>query len=68
MAKKNGENWIYSYYQKVKNGTIVVGRYIELLLDYLIKGFEEKQFFYDQNKANNAVEWMETHAFTQKDI
>ena len=63
MAKKNGENWIYSYYQKVKNGTIVVGQYIELLLDYLVKGFEEKLFFYDQNKANNAVEWMETHAF-----
>lgn len=63
MAKKNGENWIYSYYQKVKNGTIVVGRYIELLLNYLVRGFEEKLFFYDQNKANNAVEWMETHAF-----
>ena len=54
---------IYSYYQKVKNGTIVVGRYIELLLNYLVRGFEEKLFFYDQNKANNAVEWMETHAF-----
>ena len=63
MAKKNGENWIYSYYQKVKNGTIVVGRYIELLLDYLIKGLEEKQFFYDQSKANNAIEFIETHCF-----
>lgn len=63
MAKKSGENWIYSYYQKVKNGTITVGRYIELLLDYLVKGLEEKLFFYDQNKANSAVEWIETHAF-----
>ena len=63
MAKKNGENWIYSYYQKVKNGTIVVGQYIELLLDYLIKGLEEKQFFYDQSKANNAIEFIETHCF-----
>ena len=63
MAKKNGENWIYSYYQKVKNGTIVVGQYIELLLEHLVKGLEEKQFFYDQSKANNAVEWIESHAF-----
>lgn len=63
MAKKNGENWIYSYYQKVKNGSVTVGKYIELLLDYLIKGLEEKQFFYDQSKANNAIEFIETHAF-----
>ena len=63
MAKKNGDNWIYSYYQKVKNGSVTVGKYIELLLDYLIKGLEEKQFFYDQNKANNAIEFIETHAF-----
>ena len=63
MAKKNGENWIYSYYQKVKNGSVTVGQYIERLLDYLVKGLEEKQFFYDQNKANNAIEFIETHAF-----
>lgn len=63
MAKKNGDNWIYSYYQKVKNGSVVVGRFVELLLDYLIKGLEEKQFFYDQNKANNAIEWIELHTF-----
>jgi phage terminase large subunit-like protein len=63
MAKKNGDNWIYSYYQKVENGSVTVGKYIELLLDYLIKGLEEKQFFYDQNKANNAIEFIETHAF-----
>ena len=63
MGKKKDDNWIYAYYQKVKDGSISVGRYIELILDYLIRGLEEKSFFYDQKKANNAIEWIESHAF-----
>jgi phage terminase large subunit-like protein len=63
MGKKKDDNWIYAYYQKVKDGSISVGRYIELILDYLIKGLENKSFFYDQKKANNAIEWIEAHAF-----
>lgn len=63
MGKKKDDNWIYSYYQKVKDGSITVGRYIELILDYLIKGLEDKLFFYDQKKANAAIDWIEAHAF-----
>lgn len=63
MPKKSKDNWIYAYYQKVKNGSIVVGRYIELILDYLIKGLENKSFFYDQNKANTAIDWIEEHTY-----
>jgi len=63
MSKKKDDNWIYSYYQKVKDGSISVGRYIELILEYLVKGLEDKLFFYDQKKANAAIEWIEAHAF-----
>lgn len=63
MGKKKDDNWIYAYYQKVKDGSISVGRYIELILDYLIRGLEEKSFFYNQKKANAAIEWIEEHAF-----
>lgn len=63
MAKKNSNNWIYAYYQKVKDGSITTGRYITLILDYLIQGLEDKRFFYDQKKANAAIEWIEGHAF-----
>ncbi|MBQ1574966.1 MAG: terminase large subunit [Clostridiales bacterium] len=63
MAKKNADNPIYAYYQKVKNGSIVTGRYIESVLEYLVHGLEHKSFFYDQKKAGNAIEWIETHAF-----
>jgi phage terminase large subunit-like protein len=63
MSKKTDDNWIYAYYQKVKDGSIAVGRYIELILDYLVKGIENKSFFYDQKKANAAIDWIEAHAF-----
>ena len=63
MAKKNADNPIYAYYQKVKNGSIVTGRYIESVLEYLVHGLEHKAFFYDQKKAGSAIEWIETHAF-----
>lgn len=63
MAKKNIDNPIYSYYQKVKNGSIVVGRYIVAVLEYLVHGLEHKAFFYDDGKANDAINWIEAHAF-----
>ncbi len=57
------DNWIYSYYQGIKNGKYTVGRWIELLYDYIIKGLEEKRFFFDQKKASDAIEWIESHCF-----
>ena len=63
MSKKCQDNWIYAYYQQIKDGSIAVGRYIALLFDYLIDGLENKRFFYDQKKATAAVEWIEQHAF-----
>lgn len=63
MAKKCQNNWIYKYYQRITDGSETVGEYIQLLMAYLVKGLEEKYFFYDQKKANNAIEWIESHAF-----
>ena len=59
----DGNNWIYTYYQGIKNGTYTVGKWIRLLYEYLIKGLQEKQFFFDAHKANAAIEWKETHCF-----
>lgn len=61
--EKNKDNWIYTYYQRIKNGTETTGRYITLLYEYLIEGLHEKQFFFDAKKANDAIDWIETHCF-----
>ena len=57
------ENYILSYYQGINNGTITVGRWIHLLYEYLVKGIEDKTFIFDQKKANDAINWIETHCF-----
>ena len=56
-------NWILTYYQKVKNGSVVVGRWIDLLLGYLVDGLQKKEFFYDQKKANEVIDWIEEHCY-----
>ena len=62
-TEKQKDNWIYTYYQGIKNGTYLVGRFITLLYEYLVTGLQKKQFFFDGNKANAAIEWIETHCF-----
>jgi phage terminase large subunit-like protein len=61
--EKEGINWIYAYYQGIKDGTYNVGRWIKLLYEYLVNGIQEKRFFFDAKKANAAIEWKEKHCF-----
>ncbi len=58
-----GENYIYSYYQQIQNGSVAVGRWVRLLYEYLVAGIEEKRFWFDQKKADDAVSWIEAHCF-----
>ena len=57
------DNYIYAYYQQIKNETVTVGEWIERVYEYLVKGLEKKLFCFDQKKANDAIEWIEAHCF-----
>ena len=57
------QNYIYAYYQRIKDGSIIVGRWIQLLYEYIIHGIEHKDFTFDQKKANAAINWIEAHCF-----
>ena len=66
MPKKQNmaeDNYILAYYQKISDGSVTVGRWVRLIYEYLVKGLEEKAFYFDQKKANAAVDWVETHCF-----
>lgn len=62
-SKLSKDNYIYSYYQAIKKNQVIVGRWIALFYEYIIKGLEKGSFFFDQNKANNAINWIEEHCF-----
>ena len=57
------DNFIYSYYQGIVDGSIIVGKWIRLLFERLIHGMEDKEFDFDQKKANAVIEWVEEHCF-----
>lgn len=60
---KMGKNYIYQYYQKLSDGSIIAGKWIRLLYEGIIRGLEEKAFKFDQKKALNAIDWIEAHCF-----
>lgn len=62
-VNRNCENYILSYYQKIQNGSIIVGKWIKLVAEYIVKGLEKKDFVYDQKKAVDAIDWIESHCF-----
>ena len=59
----DGNNWIYRYFDEIKSETSTVGRWIQLVYEYIVAGLESGEFFYDADKANAAVNWIETHCF-----
>lgn len=56
----NNTNWIYAYYQGIRNGSIVVGKWIKLLYEIIVHGIEQKRYYFDQKKANKSIKFIET--------
>ena len=57
------DNWIYAYYQGIKDGSVVVGRWVRLLYEQIIADLEAKVTYFDQKEADKAINWIETHCF-----
>lgn len=55
----NDENAILAYYQGIKDGSIVAGKWIRMLYELIIDGLESKRWFFDQRKATNCIRFME---------
>lgn len=63
MKKKEEVSYIEEYYQRIIDGSEVVGKWIRLIYEYVMKGLEENEFVFDAQKANDAIEWIEAHSF-----
>lgn len=61
--KKTMDNFIFAYYQRIKDGSEPVGKWIELVYEKLVDGLNEKEFYFDAKKADHAIEWIETNCF-----
>ena len=55
------ENYIFEYYQQIKEGTVCVGKWVRMLYERIIHGIEDGTYTYDAKKANKAVCWIEKY-------
>lgn len=60
------DNAIFAYYQGIKNGEIVVGMWIRMVYEYIVKGLESKAFFFSAKKANRAITFIEAFCHHSK--
>jgi len=53
-------NYILAYYQKIKDGSETVGKWIELLYELIIDRIQDGTYFFNNQKANRAIKFIET--------
>lgn len=54
-------NYILEYYQQIKDGSILVGKWILILYEKIVHGIEDGTYTYDAKKADKAIKWIEKH-------
>lgn len=68
---KNKENYILKYYQAIKDGSIIAGKWIIAFYEYIVQGLKDKLFFYDAKKAMHAIGFIESfvhHCESRNDL
>ena len=59
-------NYIYEYYQAIKEEKVIVGKWIKLLYEIIVDGIEKKKYIFDQKKANRAIKFIESYCHHSK--
>ena len=54
-------NWILEYYQQIKDGSVLVGKWVKLLYEQIVHGIEDGIYLYDAKKADRAIKWIEKY-------
>jgi len=52
-------NYIQEYHYRITHGEIVVGKWIKLLYDKITAGLRDGLFYFDDRKANKAIQFIE---------
>lgn len=52
-------NYILEYYQQIKDGSVITGKWVKLVYERIVNGIEKKEYIYSQKKANAAILFIE---------
>lgn len=58
---QTSNNYIYAYYQAIKNGSVVVGKFIRTWYEIVVHGIETGKYIFDAHKANRAIAFIERY-------
>ena len=61
MSSMSADNWIFTYYQQIQDGSVTVGRWIRQWYEMIVHGLEDKRWSFDQKKANAAINFIERY-------
>lgn len=52
-------NYIAEYAAAIESGNVIVGRWIKLIYEYIMKGLQDRLFYFSAKKANKAIKFVE---------
>ena len=55
------DNAILAYYQQIKEGTILVGKWVMMLYEQIVHAIEDGTYIFDAKKADKAIRWIERY-------
>lgn len=62
-------DYILEYYQQIRDGRAVVGKWLILLYEHVMAGIRNGDFRHDTKKSAQAIDWIEHHCFhTEGDL
>ena len=62
-------DYILSYYQQIKDGSITASKLVIQAYEYIVHGLEKKEFFYKPKKAQQAISWIQKNCYhTEGDL
>jgi len=54
-------DYILTYYQKICDGSITVGKWIRMWYERIVHGIESREYIFDQKKANEVINFVERY-------
>lgn len=54
-------NYLLEYYQQIKDGSILVGKWVLMLYERIVHGIEDGTYKFDAKKADKAIKWIEKY-------
>lgn len=61
MTDSSATNYIWAYYQAIRDGSETVGRWIRVWYEKIVRGIESREYFFNQKKANEVINFVERY-------